>query len=31
MDKPLIPQYLMDYFDGLVPQRLLECKGMISS
>jgi len=31
MDKPLIPQYLMDYIDDLVPQRLLECKGMISS
>lgn len=28
MDKPLIPQYLMDYIDSLVPSRLPEMQAM---
>jgi caffeoyl-CoA O-methyltransferase len=28
MDKPLIPEYLMDYIDGLVPPRLPEMRAM---
>jgi caffeoyl-CoA O-methyltransferase len=28
MDKPLIPQYLMDYIDGLIPSRPAEMQAM---